>query len=52
MIYLIAKELGMRTFEKACTDLAYKKEELEQKRARLFPSNNLSERKIFKEKSL
>ena len=41
MIYLIAKELGMRTFEKACTDLAYKKEELEQKRARLFPSNNL-----------
>src|SRR5574344_164263 len=31
----------MKTFEKACTDLGFKSEELESKRARLFPLSNL-----------
>ena len=31
----------MRTFDKACADLMYKTDELERKRARLFPTNNL-----------
>lgn len=31
----------MKTFEKACIDLGFKIEELEEKKARLFPLNNL-----------